>query len=291
MFRASRFALSVRVLTRSPLNTKASINLYRSQSNAAAVLAPKTEASASANSMNRAGVTLKRFWKTVDVAEKDGILTVTLDGRPLRTPGGAKLEIPSSHRMLATLIATEWENQEKLIKPHALPITSIASRAIDNLKDEGARIDLAASLLKYLDTDTICFYETHPPVLVKLQEEHWTPLIDWARETYQAEINTFDSILGNSQPAETKAIFAAAVDNFNQWEMAAFERAVLSTKSFIIGLAFVKGQITAEKAAQAAHVEVSSQIERWGEVEDTHDVDYHDIRRQLGSVACLLATN
>ena len=91
-----------------------------------------------------ASVTLNRFWKTVDVAESNGkalvciderwdeltanlptgILTVTLDGRPLRTPEGAKLEIPKSHRLLAALIATEWENQEKLIKPHALPMVS-----------------------------------------------------------------------------------------------------------------------------------------------------------------------
>ncbi|KAG8748737.1 ATP synthase complex assembly protein atp12 [Ceratobasidium sp. 414] len=290
MFRAPRLVLSVRLAIQRPAAVAAAARTTRHQSNAAA-LAPKIPAPAATNSMERATVTLNRFWKTVDIAENDGILTVTLDGRPLRTPGGAKLEIPTSRRVLAALIATEWENQEKLIKPHALPITSIASRAIDNLKDEGARIDLAASLLKYLDTDAICFYESHPPALVKLQEEHWTPLLNWAREAYQTEINTFDSILGNSQPTETKAIFAAAIDNFDQWEMAAFERAVFTTKSFIIALALVKGHITLEQAARAAHVEVSSQIERWGEVEDTHDVDYHDVRRQLGSVACLLATN
>ncbi|KAG8681603.1 ATP synthase complex assembly protein atp12 [Ceratobasidium sp. 394] len=268
MFRASRLAHFVRLATTRPLVAAAAARATRCQSNAAA-LASKNAVPATTSSTERASVTLNRFWKTVDVVENNGILTVTLDGRPLRTPGGAKLEIPASRRILATLAATEWENQEKLIKPHALPITSIASRAIDSLKDEGARIDLAASLLKYLDTDTICFYESHPPALVKLQEEHWTPLLNWARETYQAEINTFDSILGNSQPAETKAIFAAAIDNFDQWEMAAFERAVLTTKSFIIALAFVEGHITMEQAARAAHVEVSSQIERWGEVEDS----------------------
>ncbi|KAG9120903.1 ATP synthase complex assembly protein atp12 [Ceratobasidium sp. 392] len=219
MFRVPRAILPVRLAARRPLQTGAAVYLSRRQSNAAAITS-KTAAPAATDSMERASITLNRFWKTVDVAENNSILTVTLDGRPLRTPAGAKLEIPNTRRVLATLVATEWENQEKLIKPHALPITSIASRAIDSLKDEGARIDLAASLLKYLDTDTICFYESHPPALVKLQEEHWTPLLNWAREIYQVEIDTFDSILGNSQPAETKAIFAAAIDNFDQWEMA-----------------------------------------------------------------------
>ena len=47
------------------------------------------------------------------------------------------------------------------------------------------------------------------------------------------------------------------------------ERATYATKSFLIGLALVKRHLTVEQAALAATVEVSSQIERWGEVEDS----------------------
>jgi len=50
---------------------------------------------------------------------------------------------------------------------------------------------------------------------------------------------------------------------------AAFERAVLACKSYLIALAVVEGHLTVEQAAQAAHVEVQSQIDRWGEVEDS----------------------
>ena len=32
------------------------------------------------------------------------------------------LEIPKTKRLLATMIAYEWDNQEKLVKPHALPL-------------------------------------------------------------------------------------------------------------------------------------------------------------------------
>lgn len=48
----------------------------------------------------------------------------------------------------------------------------------------------------------------------------------------------------------------------------AMERATYVTKSFIIALALVRGRIDAEQAAQAALVEVNSQIQKWGEVED-----------------------
>lgn len=48
----------------------------------------------------------------------------------------------------------------------------------------------------------------------------------------------------------------------------AMERVTYTTKSFLIALALVKRHITVEEAAVAAQVEVSSQIQRWGEVED-----------------------
>ena len=48
----------------------------------------------------------------------------------------------------------------------------------------------------------------------------------------------------------------------------ALERAVYTSKSFIIGLALTLRHINAEQAALASHVEVNSQIEKWGEVED-----------------------
>ncbi len=48
----------------------------------------------------------------------------------------------------------------------------------------------------------------------------------------------------------------------------AMERATYTSKSFLIALALTLRKITAEQAAQASHVEVNSQIEKWGEVED-----------------------
>lgn len=65
---------------------------------------------------------------------------------------------------------------------------------------------------------------------------------------------------------------------------------MLASKSYLISLALVEGHYTVDQAAKAAHVEVQSQIDRWGEVEDTHDVDHQDVRVRLGSAALLCAT-
>jgi len=42
--------------------------------------------------------------------------------RALKTPSGNTLLLPKDKRLVATLIANEWENQEILLKPHALPM-------------------------------------------------------------------------------------------------------------------------------------------------------------------------
>lgn len=234
--------------------------------------------------------TLRRFWKTVGIKFDPEAQTyaVLLDSRSLKTPAGTKLALPADKLAVALLIANEWENQDTVLKAFSLPITSLASRALDSLQTESARHDLLSQLVKFFNTDTICFHETEPPALVALQKAHWDPLIQWANEKYNVKINIFDGILGTSQSNETRDRFLELAKEWDGWKMAAFERAVLSSKSFIISLALVEGHLSVEDAALATHVEVQSQIERWGEVEDTHDVDHQDIRGRLGAAAALL---
>ncbi|KAI0086620.1 ATP12-domain-containing protein [Irpex rosettiformis] len=238
-----------------------------------------------------AEATLKRFWKTVGIEQREGALTVTLDKRTLKTPSGNPLLIPETKALAATLIAVEWENQETLLKQHSLPMTSLASRAIDAFQDEVTRGQVRGQLLKYLQTDTICFHSSDPESLVSLQQTHWVPVLEWASSTFNVEISTAtDSFVIPPHPEATIKKFDQVLSTFDPWQMAAMERATYSSKSFLIGLALTLRHITAEEASLASHVEVNSQIEKWGEVEDSHDVDYHDIRRQLASAACLIST-
>lgn len=53
-----------------------------------------------------------------------------------------------------------------------------------------------------------------------LQEKHWDPLLNWARSTFDVELNKFDSILYNSQPEATKSKFNKLLTEFDAWEMA-----------------------------------------------------------------------
>jgi ATP synthase mitochondrial F1 complex assembly factor 2 len=106
------------------------------------------------------------------------------------------------------------------------------------MDDEATRADVRASLLKYLDTDTVwyavmpasrcpialtdftSFYQDDPPPLVRLQKEHWDPLLDWVRTEFEVEITTSDSVLFNSQPETTKQKLDQVMSKFDRWQMA-----------------------------------------------------------------------
>ncbi|KAG5647139.1 hypothetical protein DXG03_001094 [Asterophora parasitica] len=74
---------------------------------------------------NRAEATMKRFWKDVGLEKRGSSLAITLDGRALKTPAGNTLTLPETKSVLASLIAAEWDFQETLLKPHALPAVRV----------------------------------------------------------------------------------------------------------------------------------------------------------------------
>jgi len=105
--------------------------------------------------------------------------------------------------------------------------------------DEETNAQVRKSLLEYLDTDTIwylkllfvvvttlltfpmkSFFHDNPDPLVRLQTENWTPLLDWARNTFDVKINVSNSILSEAQPKETKEKLTTVLESLNQWELA-----------------------------------------------------------------------
>ncbi|TKY86720.1 hypothetical protein EX895_004360 [Sporisorium graminicola] len=244
--------------------------------------------------LNRAERLKSRFWKTVTLqpptATTDGF-QILLDGRSIRTPNGQPIVIPRERELLASCIAQEWSEQGKVLKPHTLPLTSLAARALEGCKEEVERKGIEADLLRYLENETICFQESTPQSLVDLQDRHWTPLLTHINTTYSTTITPFTSLLNNDHPTGTLDIFRTHLATLNSFDLAAFERSVMLTKSFLISLALVSGHLNVEQAAKAAEVEVQSQINRWGSVEDSHDVDQAEMRRSLGSVAIATVRN
>ena len=74
---------------------------------------------------------MKRFYKQAAAGEHEGGLTVLLDGRPVRTPQRTLLQLPGP--ALAAAVAAEWQAQGDEIVPASMPLTQLASTALDRV--------------------------------------------------------------------------------------------------------------------------------------------------------------
>ncbi|KAK4102209.1 ATP12-domain-containing protein [Parathielavia hyrcaniae] len=130
------------------------------------------------------------------------------------------------------------------------------------------------------------------------------------------------SLLPQPQAPGTREAVQAWIASLSPFELAGLERAALAGKSLLAAARLVvewsedgagagsqsrdplvvgketeegggirKERFGVEEAARAVSLEVDWQTGRWGEVEDTHDVEKEDVRRQLGSVVLLVSGN
>ena len=77
----------------------------------------------------------KRFYKQVDVARSDEGFVVTLDGKPVRTPG-RKLPVFVPIQSIAQAMAEEWAAQDKYVDPTTMPMVRLINSAIESGEEQ-----------------------------------------------------------------------------------------------------------------------------------------------------------
>lgn len=191
------------------------------------------------------------------------------------------------------------------------------------------RQNIVKMLLRYLGTDTLLcwapelnrYSSDHPGTksLRQRQKEVAEPIIAYLTTHIYPGVEVVpilgeDSIMPIPQPEMTQQVIRGWVSGLPAFELAALERGVLATKSLLVAVRLlvewseefghlrqqsteindtasreIRNRFDIEMAAEASNLEVLHQTEQWGEVEDTHDVDKEDVRRQLGSVILLVS--
>jgi chaperone required for assembly of F1-ATPase len=204
---------------------------------------------------------MKRFYKRAEPLESASGHGVALDRRPVKTPGKRELIVPN--RVLAAAIADEWNGQEGEIRPVTMPLTRLATTAIDRVATQReATIQQTAN---YADTDLVCYRATHPPALAARQHAVWQPLVDWAVLRYDAPVVITTGVIPKSQSAASLRAFGAAVAEQDDFALTALHVATAASGSLVIGLALIEGQLDAQEAFTASQLDESFQIEAWGE--------------------------
>lgn len=231
-----------------------------------------------------------KFWTKISVDETPIHRAVTLEGKPLKTPGGNPILIPNTKpAFLPYLIAQEWQVMPSLqLKAFHVPLTSLASRAIDFSAEE--RRVVAEKLLPYLDTDTLLVIAPQKDCEGRLRADQlakFGPVVEDACKVWGvSKLNYLDTetqLFGNYQTQETKEKVMQWMESLDDWKFASLERATTAARSLIVGMNVALQRRSVAELAQLANLEVQHQTEIWGEVEDTHDVDHEDIRRLLGA--------
>ncbi|MCT2540339.1 ATPase [Sedimentimonas flavescens] len=210
------------------------------------------------------GWTAKRFWKAATVTEQPGGFGVSLDGRALKTPAKALLEVPT--RAMAEAIAAEWDAQDEKIDPTTMPVTRSANAAIDKVRHQHAEV--AELIAAYGGTDLLCYRAEQPDELVARQAEAWDALLDWAEAELGARLVVTKGVIPVAQPAPALSALAARVAALDEYEMASVHDLVGITGSLVLGLAVAMGRLDAATAWDLARIDETWQIEQWGEDEE-----------------------
>lgn len=201
----------------------------------------------------------KRFYKEVGVADAEGGFAIILDGKPIRTPSGRQVVIPS--RELADAVAAEWAAQGETIDPMTMPLTRIANSVVEGVVD---RVELVSDdLAKYFQTDLLFYRAGHPEGLVAREAAHWDPVLFWAAEALGAHFILSEGIMHVKQPEEAVRVARAALPG-DAWSVAALHVVTTMTGSALLALALAHGARDAGQVWAAAHVDEDWNADQWG---------------------------
>jgi chaperone required for assembly of F1-ATPase len=201
----------------------------------------------------------KRFYATADVGEAEDGFTITLDGKPIKTPSGRTVVVPV--RRLAEAIAAEWRAQGEVIDPLTMPATRFANSVVQGVVDNVAAV--SDDVAKYFASDLLFYRAGHPEGLVAREAQHWDPILFWARDTLGAHFMLAEGVMHVRQPEAAIAAVRSALPD-DPWKIAALHVITTLTGSALLALALFHGVIDADTAWAAAHVDEDWNVEKWG---------------------------
>ena len=200
----------------------------------------------------------KRFYHRAHVGDA-APFAILLDDRPVRTPAGNALALPS--RALGEAVAAEWDAQQERIDPAVMPLTRLVNSVIDGVAMAPAPV--AEEVVRYLGSDLVCYRADTPAGLVARQARHWDPILGWARDTLGARFVLAEGVVFAAQPDHAIVAASAAIPS-DPWRLGAVNVITTLTGSALIALALSQGRLSVDDAWTAAHVDEDWNMSQWG---------------------------
>lgn len=228
----------------------------------------------------------KRFYSKVEVMEAEDGFRVLLDDKPVRTPGRAFLAMPTE--AAARLVAEEFEAQGETLDIPAMPVLRLANTALDGVAQDPQSV--LEDILRYASCDLVCYRADGPGGLIARQAECWDPVIDWARATLSARMVLAEGVMHVDQPREAIAAIGVHLNARREpLRLAALHVMTSLTGSALLALAVDMGELSAEDAWTAAHVDEDWNIAQWGEDSEAKAMRIAKHRDMIGAARLLAA--
>ena len=209
---------------------------------------------------------MKRFYTAVDATQTDKGWQVALDGRPIRTVGGAPQTVPGSD--LAQALAGEWESQGETLDPKTMPLRDMVDYAIDVVAAD--RMTIIDNVLAYGDTDTLLYRADPDEPLHTRQLDIWEPIVTSFEAEHDVNLVRVSGIVHRPQSPETFAVLRAKLEQLNAFELAAIQAMASLAASLVVALS-VTDRSTAQSLWQAACLEEQWQADQWGHDEEAEE--------------------
>ena len=203
---------------------------------------------------------MKRFWNDVSIEAHGGGWRLLLDGRAVKTQGGRAQIVPTT--ALAQALASEWAAQGEEIDPGLFILRDLTDTALDVIAQDHA--GTVATLLRYAETDTLCYRAEPEDALHARQQELWDPLVSAAEARWDVHFIRVNGILHQAQPAATLARLEALLQPKDHFALAALTTLASITASLVTALAALEHGADAEALWNAAELEEAWQAELWG---------------------------
>jgi chaperone required for assembly of F1-ATPase len=207
----------------------------------------------------------KRFYKDVGVAPVDGGFTVTLDGRPTKTPGH-KVPVVVPAAGIATAMAEEWAAQGERVDPRNMPTVRLINSALES--GEAMIPAFRDEIIKFAGNDLMLYRADAPQELVAEQEAVWdAALVSLARH-FGVSFQPTIGIIHQPQPETTLARLADSLQDEGLLALTALVSITGLTGSGLLAIGLWHRLFTPDHVWVAAHVDEDYQIRQWGEDEE-----------------------
>jgi chaperone required for assembly of F1-ATPase len=203
---------------------------------------------------------MRRFWKAVTLEPTHLGYALRLDGRPVKTPTGNALALPT--QKMADAVVAEWDAVEKVVDPALMPNTGFANAAIDRIAPD--HDGFAAAIAAYGETDNFCYRAAAGEALADRQAQIWDPWLDWAKGRYDIRFRIVEGIMHQPQPAATLETLRSVVAAHGAFELAAMAKLAHLSGSLVASLAVMERAGAAEDIWNAACLDEIWQEELWG---------------------------